>query len=213
MSSNPHADQFLQHERLRLARQLASAVLQFHATPMLKDSWRSDDVVFFGMDASSTILTSPHLNVQVGKSNSRHPQIESSAENATTITTTTTTLNTHPFVRNPYLFGLGVILIELARQAPLSTFREKRELRELARVEPTHESNFADYIIADRVSKNLGSSLGVSYAKIVRKCLGCDFGEGTTDLNDQGLQVVFYRDVVCELERLERAFARLQLGA
>ena len=38
----------LQCESLRLARQLASAVLQFHETPILKESWRSEDVVFFG---------------------------------------------------------------------------------------------------------------------------------------------------------------------
>jgi hypothetical protein len=193
--SNSHADHFLQHERLRLARQLASAVLQFHATPMLKDSWRSDDVVFFGTDTESAILTSPHLNVQVGKSR----QIKSSAESSTP-------LDTNLFVRNPYLFGLGIILIELARQAPLSTFRERSELSN------TQESQSSDFVIADRVSKSLGSSPGVSYAKVVRKCIGCDFGEETTDLNDPGLQAVFYRDVVCELERLERAFAKLQLG-
>jgi hypothetical protein len=197
--SSSQADHFLQHERLRLARQLASAVLQFHATPMLKDSWRSDDVIFFGADAESTTLTAPHLNVQVGKSH-KYSQLKSGSENSTT------TLDTHPFVRNPYLFGLGVILIELARQAPLSSFRERRELPN------TPDTQISDYVIADRVSKSLGSSLGVSYAKVVRKCIGCDFGEGTTDLNDPGLQAVFYRDVVCELERLERAFATLQLG-
>ena len=162
---------------------------------MLKDSWRSDDVVFFGTDAGSTTLTSPHLNVQVGKSH----QIKSSAKSSTPH-------DTNPFVRNSYLFGLGVILIELARQAPLNTFRERRELSN------TFDTHSSDYVIADRVSKSLGSSLGVSYAKVVRKCIGCDFGEGTTDLNDPGLQAVFYRDVVCELERLERAFAKLQLG-
>jgi hypothetical protein len=199
--SNSHAGKFLQHERLRLARQLASAVLQFHATPMLKDSWRSDDVVFFGTDAESTSLMAPHLNVQVGKSNDKRPRVKSAPENKTSF-------DSHLFVRNPYLFGLGVILIELARQAPLSTFREKRGL---GPVESSQEINFSDYIIADRVSKSLGSSLGVPYAKVVRKCLGCDFGEGTTDLNDPGLQAVFYRDVVSELERLETAFAALQL--
>ncbi len=70
----------------------------------------------------------------------------------------------------------------------------------------------SDFEIADRVSKNLGSSLGASYAKVVRKCLGCDFGEGETDSSDPGLQAVFYRDVVCKLERSERAFARLELA-
>jgi hypothetical protein len=88
----------------------------------------------------------------------------------------------------------------------MSTFRERRELP------VNYDSNFSDYITADRVSKSLGSSLGVNYAKVVRKCIGCDFGEGTTDLSDPGLQAVFYRDVVCELERLEREFAKLQLS-
>lgn len=198
MSSNSHAHQFLQHERLRLARQLSSAVLQFHATPMLKDSWRSDDVIFFGTDALSTTLASPHLNVQIGKSH-KHA-LEAGAENSTM-----SKHDTFPFVRNPYLFRLGVILIELARQAPLSTFRERCE--DLY----SYESKFSDYVIADRVSKSLAPSLGLNYAKVVRKCLGCDFGEGT-DLNDPGLQAAFYRGVVCELERLEREFAKLYLG-
>ncbi|PMD42142.1 hypothetical protein L207DRAFT_564528 [Hyaloscypha variabilis F] len=205
VSKNPHADHFLQYERLRLGRQLASAVLQFHATPMLKDSWCSDDVVFFGTDASSTAITSPHLSVQLGKINSIHSEKRLWAEN-----TAKTALTTHPFIRNPYLFTLGIILIELARQAPLSALREQHEV---ARDGPTYESKFSAFEVADRVSKNLGSSLGASYAKVVRKCLGCDFGEGETDLSDPGLQAVFYRDVVCELERLERAFAGLQLAA
>jgi hypothetical protein len=109
-------------------------------------------------------------------------------------------------VRNPYLFELGVILIELAHQAPLSAFREKCEVSDI------YENKWSRYVLADRVSKSLARSLGPSYAKVVRKCLGCDFGEGTTDLNDPGLQAVFYRDVVCELERLEREFAKLYLG-
>jgi len=198
-SSNPDVDKFLQHERLRLARQLSSAVLQFHETPLLKDSWRSDDVVFFGKDALSTTLASPHLNVQVGKPH-KHA-LKAGAESSTT-----SKHDTLPYVRNPYLFGLGVILIELARQAPLSTFREECE------VPDSYEDRFSDYVIADRVSKSLSRSLGPKYAKVVRKCLGCDFGEGTTDLNDPGLQAAFHRDVVCELERLEREFAKLYLG-
>jgi hypothetical protein len=70
ISERPRADQLLQHERLRLARQLASAVLQYHATPLLRNSWRSDDVVFFGTpESTSSLSLPPHLNVQVGRSN------------------------------------------------------------------------------------------------------------------------------------------------
>ena len=199
MSSTSHEYQFLQHERLRLATQLSSAVLQFHATPMLKNSWCSDDIIFFGTDAVSTTLASPHLNVSVSKSH-KHA-LKAGAESLIT-----SEHDTFPYVRNPYLFELGVILIELARQVPLSTFRET------CKVPDSCDNKFSRYVIADRVSKSLATSLGSSYAKVVRKCLGCDFGEGTTDLNDPGLQAAFYRDVVCELERLEREFAKLYLG-
>lgn len=166
---------------------------------MLKDSWCSDDVVFFGTDALSTTLASPYLNAKVSKSHKHALEagVDSSKISAH---------DSFPYVRNPYLFGLGVILIERARQAPLSTFREKRA------VSNSHENKFSDYVIADRVSRLLAPSLGRSYAKVVRKCLGYDFGEGTTDLNDPGLQAVFYRDVICELERMEREFENLYPG-
>lgn len=199
ISSKSHEHQFSQYERLRLARQLSSAVLQFHASPMLKYSWCSNDIAFFGSDALTTNLASPHLSVQVSKSHKNAVKAEADSS-------TTPEHDTLPYLRNPYLFGLGVVLIELARQAPLSAFREKREASN------GHENEFSDYIIANRVSKSLAPSLGPRYAKVVRKCIGCDFGEGTTDLNDPGLQAVFYRDVVCELERLEREFAKLYVG-
>ena len=199
ISSNSREPQYPQYERLRLARQLSSAVLQFYATPILKDSWCSDDIVFFGTDALPTTLALPHLNVPVSKSHKHALTAEDESS-------TTSKHGTFPYVRNPYLFELGVILIELAHQAPLSAFREKCEVSDI------YENKWSRYVLADRVSKSLARSLGPSYAKVVRKCLGCDFGEGTTDLNDPGLQAVFHRDVVCELERLEREFAKLYLG-
>lgn len=202
VSQKSHADQMLQHERLRLARQLASAVLQYHATPLLGSSWRSDDVVFFGSPESSSILSlPPHLNVQVGKSNKKTKPED------TTSSSPMPRPDGEEYIRNPYLFNLGIILIELAHQAPLfNLYSSKSPLL-------NQRNRYSEFQLANRISKSLGSSLGSSYGKIVRKCLGCDFGEGTTDLNDPALQAVFHRDVVCELERLERAFAMIQLGS
>lgn len=199
LSQKSQTDRFLQYERLRLARQLASAVLQFHATPLLKSAWRGEDVVFFDTAVSSASLESPHLNVQVGKHNT--PGVKAISDESHV-----PNKESQYFVRNSYLFGLGVILIELALQAPLSSLREDQDLPD------GQESRHTDFFVADRLSKSMATSLGPNYAKVVRKCLGCDFGEGTTDLNDPGLQAVFYRDVVCELERLERGFMTLQLG-
>ena len=58
------------HERVHLAKSLAIAVLQYHATPWLTTSWRSEDVYFFGLENASSMQTdlslpSPHLNVKV----------------------------------------------------------------------------------------------------------------------------------------------------
>lgn len=112
----------------------------------------------------------------------------------------------HHFIRNRYLHSLEVILIELAHQAPLSSFRGDENSPN------PREGMDTDFFVADRVAKSMSTSLGPSYTKVVRKCLGCDFGEGTTNVNGLGLQAAFYRDVVCELERLETGFMKMQLG-
>ena len=199
MSKRSLADQYPQYERLRLARQLAAAVLQFHATPILKNDWKSEDVVFYGADSSSPVLTIPHLNVRFGKVLATSNSLPNPASK--------TLVNNEPpsFIRNPFLFRLAVILIELAYQAPL------HQIEDLVDIQDNLASN-SDFFVANRLSKSIGTTMGRSYGKVVRKCLGCDFGEGTTDLGDPGLQRVFYRDVVCELEKLEREFAKLQLG-
>jgi hypothetical protein len=226
--SRKQSKRMLQCESLRLARQLASAVLQFHETPILKESWRSEDVVFFGQNSVSILqaqhpdMKTPHLNVRV-----RTPPRKSNP-----IATNNTFLNT-----NPYTFGLGIILLELAYQTP---FKDLRLLDSSNSISPSSSlpssrppflipsrtssltlpssPSYAsttpndDFSLADQLSLTLSSEMGVPYARMVRKCLACDFGQGTRDLGDEGLREAFYREVVCELERLERAFGRLQLG-
>lgn len=203
MSERPEIDQFLEYERLRLASRLASAVLQFHATPLLGDFWGGNDVVFFGKNdkriemGDFASLELPYLNVRVGSSKSgrlesRDPQATDKA--------------TEHLIRNPYIFSLGVTLIELAFQAPLRSLYESDELIN------GQFTTLSDFFVATRLSKRIGPSLGSTYGTVVMKCLGCDFGQGTSDLKDSKLQAVFHQDVVCELERLERGFAMLQLG-
>jgi hypothetical protein len=189
-------DQFLQYEILGIARQLAAAVLQFHTTPWLESSWRSKDIVCFAnTNQSSSSLTTPHLNVQIRTPHTPQPQ------------PSTHSYQRPSLVQNPYLFSLGLILLELAFQKPLSSLRV-----ESLGFTDGDETTDTDFFTADRVSKSLGSRLGVGYAKMVRKCLRCDFGEGVTDLGDQRMQDIFYRDVVEELEKLETGFRSLQTG-
>lgn len=203
VSKNFETDRFLQHERLRLAKQLASTVLRFHATSFLNESWRSKDVVFFGPGSS---LDSPHLNVQVGSSQIQPQEKTTALAAGSPAKFGAGNSKHHGIVRNYYLFHLGLILIELAYQMPLENLRISSDFMN------GKEEALVDFYTANRLSHVVGASMGATYAKVVRKCIGCEFGEGT-DLTTRGLQTAFYKEVVCELERLEREFARLQIAS
>jgi hypothetical protein len=181
-------------ERIRLAKQLAAAVLQFHATPWLRSSWRSGDVYLYGIEnmRSQTIsdTSEPYLNVSV---KGPHCPVSRSS-----------TMPSRTLVRNPLLFGLGVMLLELAYEAPLES------LQSVADVDANDQNT--EYYTADRVRLSVSKLLGTRYAEVARKCIQCDFGRGS-DLNDVALQESFYWEVVCELEELERKLKELNLGS
>jgi hypothetical protein len=183
-------------ERLRFAKLLSTAVLQFHATPWLKGSWRSQDVLFFYSDTLTDSeeppeLTSPYMNVSVRGPNgalSRAPTFPSRA-----------------FAPNPLLFGLGVMLLELAFEAPLRSMQHDSDFQ------GGQEDRHTEFFTAKRLNRTASTPMGPRYSEIVRKCLQCDFGRGD-DLSKPELQEGFYREVVCELGRLEDKFKELQLG-
>ena len=183
------------YERLHLARSLATAVLQYHATPWLRGAWRSEDILFFGLDEKSTSqqclsLPAPHLNVCVKGPNG-------SLSRASTIPRS-------GLIRNPLIFGLGVVLLEIGHAKTMKTLQQPRDIR-------SDEDQITEYLVATRLASSIGRELGSNYGQIVQKCLYCDFGCGD-DLNNPKLQAVFYQDVVKELEKLEDGFRKLQLG-
>ena len=195
MSRRKEPYAFPHYERLRLAKALATAVLQYHGTPWLQGSWRSLDVVFFdhceNMEKDeSPNLSTPHLNVRVRGPDGPNPE---------------TTCTPPSLAPNPLLFGLGVMLLEIAHSATLKSLQKPSDLV------TDNENGFNEFFTAKRLSSSVGRELGPSYGKIVKKLLRCDFGCGD-DLNEPELQASYYRDVVCELDRLEEGFRKLQLG-
>lgn len=175
------------YERLRLAKTLATAVLQYHATHWLKEEWRSEDIYFFGINEKNDLqpsLTAPHVNVKFKSSDEARSQ---SSEN---------------LYSNPLLFSLGVVLLEIAYSSTLDGLQQPSDLQN------SQESRFVEFFTAQRLANSLGREMGGSYRKIVKKLLRCDFGCGE-DLNDPQLQALFHRDVVCELGRLEDGFRAL----
>ena len=195
MSGRKESYAFPHYEKLRLAKALATAVLQYHGTPWLQGSWRSPDVMFFDQpgdvkDVQSPNFSTPHLNVKVRGPDGQNPQA---------------TCNPPSLAPNPLLFGLGVMLLEIAHSATLKSLQESSDLVNGI------ENGFHEFFTAKRLSNSVGRELGTPYGKIVKKLLHCDFGCGD-DLNEPDLQASYYRDVVCELDRLEKGFRSLQLG-
>jgi hypothetical protein len=188
------------YEKMRLARQLATAVLQFHSTPILGSSFESSNVVFYSsnddVETRRLSLKTPHLNVQMQTHEAENNRIENDLEETA-------------LIRNPHLFGLGIVLLELAFQTPLSDLHS-----EYPAYQSMHsKGKVRDYILADRISRDnvISRELGAKYKEIVRKCLACDFGHGE-DLSDQVLQDAFYRDVIYELDKHEKYLAKIWGG-
>lgn len=186
------------HERIGLAKLLSTAVLQFHATSWLGGRWRSEDVLFFYVDPSTRgveeikSFNAPYMNVSVKGINGPLSRVP-------------TFPTTRSFVQNPLLFDLGVMLLELAFQAPL------RQLQKPVDLENGQEDMHTEFFTAKRLCRS-SMQLGLRYKEVARKCIHCDFGIGD-DLNKPELQEAFYREIICELDKLESEFRRLQLGA
>ena len=171
------------YERLRLAKTLAVAVIQYHLTPWLGMSWRSEDVYLFGNDLALVqempSLASPHLNVKV-----KGPCGQVSRAS---------TFPPDKLARNSLLFSLGIVLLEIAYTATLESLQNPIDL------DHGRENRYTEFFAARRLVKSAKTDMGSTYHKIVERLVECDFGCGT-DLNDPQLQAAFHRDVICPLE-------------
>ncbi|KAJ5099348.1 purine and uridine phosphorylase, partial [Penicillium argentinense] len=182
------------YECVRLAKYLATAVLYYHATPWLKKAWRSNDVQFFGGHDSllqQTQRALPYITTSIQASNSidsTHPK----------------SFVYHHLIRNPVLFGLGIMFIELIHQAPIATLEEPIDLVK------GETQDFVEYFTADRLVGHSNQIVSKSFREIIRKCLHCDFGHDS-DFSSPALQEAFYHDVIAGLENLEKLFKELQL--
>ena len=113
-------------------------------------------------------------------------------------------MTTFSLAPNSLLFNLGIILLELAYS---SSLRSQQNQCDLDAGQWTH---YTEILIAKRLPGTVVREMGNGYSRIVKKLFHCDFGYGD-DLSDPKLQGMIHRDVVCELERLERDFSNLHL--
>ena len=181
-------DGILLHERVALAKMLAIAVLQYHATPWLQLSWRSEDVLFFGIEGDTQMqkrpnLSAPYINAKIRGQINQIPAQHPSA-----------------MARNPVLFSLGVALLEIGHAASLESLKL-----------PSDADNgqlHREFFTARRLAKSKRTVMGPTYNDIVEQLVECVFPCGD-DLNNPELQATFYQDVICPLDELEQGFRKL----
>lgn len=181
----------LQYERIRLAKQLATAVLQFHATRWLEESWRSDDVLISGAHQLGTSVAGDSIEKPYASYVSvsiKGPQPQQSLVSAS--------MGWTP-IRNRLMFSLGKMLLELAFHQPFQSLRKEGD------ADINSQESTIDWFTANRLLHQVSAELGLRYAELVRKCIHCDFAQGF-DLNKTRLQESFYQHVICELELCER---------
>lgn len=173
-------------DKWKLAGALAMAVLQYHSTPWLQETWMSNDILFFDKEPTDRIqsLESPHLHL-LRRSTGKEPGGQSSLAD--------------PFIKNLTLFRLGMILLELEFEDSVDGIAEKCDPNGTA--PDSHESWSRRLLIP---KSRAGDNLGTDYGRIVRMCLDCDFGLGLLDcsLDDRRLQRAFYVQIVCQFQKL-----------
>ncbi|KAJ5964877.1 uncharacterized protein N7479_004753 [Penicillium vulpinum] len=175
--------------KFKIAHKMATAVLQYHSTPWLREDWRLKDLAYFGnlQELSDESLRTLHLTFRFNQSD-QDP--ESTCTRWGSIMSSDSTYSSLESIyyrygiNNAVLFSLGVALLELAYHQPLELM-----------------CGTQDYIAVARKKARSGYPLGRKYQKIVQQCLQCDFGMGS-DLTKTELQTAIYGNVICSLEEM-----------
>lgn len=165
---------------LPLAISLASSLLQLHTTPWLSESemWYKNSICFPLDDC-------PYVTVEIGKT--RLPSA-CSLPNMLNL--------------NPYLVGLGIILLELAEGKLLEQWLTAKGITNFKPSDLSDKAKVAlDWLLESRVHRY------EKYSQVVRRCLDCSFQPPppVRSLEDETFQQTVYHDIISELEKMHKA--------
>lgn len=176
-----------------IAGSLAASVLQFYSTPWLPETWCSQDVKFFNSsdvnDQDNMRLSHPYFKAIFTRRRTANDKVSRLGEG---------TASSISGARNELLFRFGILLLEVGFSRSWSALKE--EVLQQRSLPPNKQS---DYHIAGKLASMLTRQVGSTYTKIIRKCIGCDFGlsepQDHPELSEE-LQASFLTDVVNELQ-------------
>ncbi|KAH7380245.1 hypothetical protein DE146DRAFT_289547 [Phaeosphaeria sp. MPI-PUGE-AT-0046c] len=178
----------MQHDKFKVAVDLASSVLQLHKTPWLRDDWGDSDVYFVHRPGAppSTIY--------------QHPFIYRKFSSAVASTGPVSQPQVRRVIRNQTLFTLGVLLIELLYGVSIEELQTSHDLS-------CEGTPGAVWCTAERlVDEEIALEAGQLYSDAVRRCIRCDFNRQNMSLDDQEFQQAVYEGVVAPLEKTLQHF-------
>jgi hypothetical protein len=185
-------------DQLKLARRVASGILQYHSTLWLAEDWSLRDLFFYNseLDLSDESFRSLHLDTdpfhRIGSAPNHHISAEFSMdglefEKCSKAVSMHDELKSNALlygINNILLYKLGVALLEIGYWKELDPL-DVVQVRQLAN------------------PKKQRSALCPRYLEIAQRCIQCGFGFGT-DLEVTRLQNAVQDQVLGELEDLIR---------
>lgn len=170
-------------DQLKTAREIASAVLKFNATPWLKEYFNIYDLMLYNTGHGlTTSLKTLHVVSDFTQMFLTQEQNNAAASNLPTPIADDALQDAKLLygIRNLTLWSLGAILLQVGQWSPLESLED---------------------VIAVRKLSMQALNLGPRYRDLTKKCLDCDFGYGD-DLTKPRLQQAVYEGLVGELNEM-----------
>jgi hypothetical protein len=177
-----------QQDKLKVAVDLASSVLQLYKTPWMDERWGKEDVFFIHRPGASPA------------SIYEHPFVCRKFTTTQPATTQTSTPGACRVIRNQTLFTLGILLIELWYGKSIDELQIPRD-RDCVGT-PGVEWCTADRLIEEEIEFEAGKR----YSDAVRRCIRCDFDRKDMSLDNESFQHAVYDGVVALLEKTLQHF-------
>ncbi|SMR52358.1 unnamed protein product [Zymoseptoria tritici ST99CH_1A5] len=140
--------------RVELALMLAKGVLQMSSTSWLEGKWTKHNILLV-TDAPNSLL--PYVS----------HRFESAGRSSTSSTLVPTTPDSvEAWIRNPTMFSLGVLLLEVCYNRSIESLAANDEKNDFGKA-----WTYTPFLTAMRLSKTVQNELGLRYAQAVRACL------------------------------------------
>lgn len=179
------------YDKLRVAVDLASSVLQLYNTPWLEEQWSDDDVYFIHRPGLSMAKVFEHPFVYRKFASTGSSQASSMQGAASRV------------IRNQSLFTLGILLIELLYGKSIEELQSPRDL-------DCQGTPGVVWCTAVRlIEEEIEYEAGPRYLDAVRRCIRCDFDRKDSSLDSEEFQQAVYIKVVAPLEKTLEQFNSL----